>query len=176
MGERCVRNAEVEGSTPFRSTCCKPCRNKSFCYLPTFGSAAFPQGAKPYIRFCSRSLGEPHIASTHRSLPQISEAWGQRPSGRHFRGSRLFSRTLREECATIDRPAPAKTVAQSFAGCCWLLTPRRVGAQTLRLLQRPTQFLSESPISNIGRLIVAPSPRRRLEKRRLRIGVRAAVV
>lgn len=25
LGERCVRNAEVEGSTPFRSTCFKPC-------------------------------------------------------------------------------------------------------------------------------------------------------
>ena len=24
LGERCVRNAEVEGSTPFRSTRCKP--------------------------------------------------------------------------------------------------------------------------------------------------------
>ena len=50
LGERCVRNAEVEGSTPFRSTFVKPCRNKSFCYLPPFGSAAFTGGAKRCYR------------------------------------------------------------------------------------------------------------------------------
>ena len=41
LGERCVRNAEVEGSTPFRSTFVKPCRNKSSRCLPMFGSEAF---------------------------------------------------------------------------------------------------------------------------------------
>jgi hypothetical protein len=35
------RNVEVEGSTPFRSTFVKPCRNKSFCCLSAFGRAAF---------------------------------------------------------------------------------------------------------------------------------------
>ena len=29
LGERCVRNAEVEGSTPFRPTCNKPRQNKA---------------------------------------------------------------------------------------------------------------------------------------------------
>ena len=34
LGERCVRNAEVEGSTPFRSTICKSRRRNSLCELP----------------------------------------------------------------------------------------------------------------------------------------------
>jgi hypothetical protein len=56
------RNAEVEGSTPFRSTLRKLCRNKSFCYLPAFGSAAFLRSAKPYVRFW-RSNHDAHADS-----------------------------------------------------------------------------------------------------------------
>jgi integrase len=68
LGERCVRNAEVEGSTPFRSTCFKPCRNKSFCYLPMVGSAAFPEEPRRYLPFCALAKWE------HRTMPRLSHA------------------------------------------------------------------------------------------------------
>ena len=70
MGERCVRNAEVEGSTPFRSTFVKPCRNKSFCYLPAFGSAAFPGGHKRYLLFVATSMGDPQMPWPSNHLPK----------------------------------------------------------------------------------------------------------
>ena len=77
LGERCVRNAEVEGSTPFRSTFVNPCRNKGFCYLPAFGSAAFSCGAKtastglqpPYARKLRRAATRSRVCGVvhHRS-------------------------------------------------------------------------------------------------------------
>jgi hypothetical protein len=41
----------VAGSSPVRVASGKPCRNKSFCYLPTFGSAASPGAKNGRFRF-----------------------------------------------------------------------------------------------------------------------------
>ena len=43
LGERLAGSQKVTGSSPVSSTYSKPLPNKSFCYLPMVGSAAFPR-------------------------------------------------------------------------------------------------------------------------------------
>ena len=47
LGERCVRNAEVEGSTPFRSTSCSPLRVKAL----SFTGASIQQAVELMLYF-----------------------------------------------------------------------------------------------------------------------------
>src|SRR5437870_2683741 len=49
LGERCVRNAEVEGSTPFRSTC-KSFGNETFlCRWPATSEVSSPNSTIPIV-------------------------------------------------------------------------------------------------------------------------------
>ena len=83
LGERCVRNAEVEGSTPFRSTLCKSCRNKCLCYRPMFGRAAFSSEPKRNLPFWSPAKGDPHHAEAHQFFSKVPPPQAERSGNRH---------------------------------------------------------------------------------------------
>src|SRR5687768_14477974 len=87
LGERCVRNAEVEGSTPFRSTLCNPCRNKSLRYRPAFGRAAFSSEPRRNIPSWRKTEGDSHHAETREFCSHVPPPQAMRPSHRHSQRS-----------------------------------------------------------------------------------------